>query len=248
MQGIRDRLFRRKTQQVIQKEPEEGYDLWAKNYDRQPGNLMLDFDEEIFTTLLDKIDLKDKRVGDIGCGTGRHWNKLFAKDPASLQGFDVSAGMLHRLKEKFPLAGISLIKDTGFKNVSDASFDVIISTLTIAHIKNIEEAIGAWCRTLEPGGEMIITDFHPAALALGGKRTFKNDEELISIINYIHPVETIKNVCFKCGLHVIAEEERVIDERVKHYYQRQRAMHVYRQFTGVPMIYGIYLKRANGTD
>ncbi|HSU49900.1 MAG TPA: class I SAM-dependent methyltransferase [Segetibacter sp.] len=246
MTGIVEKLFHKKPQPLLQKEPEEGYNLWAKNYDKQPGNLMLDFDEQVFTVLLDKVGVKDKTVADIGCGTGRHWSKIFNRNPASLHGFDVSAGMLLKLKEKFPKAETSLIKDDRFQNVEDGSFDVIISTLTIAHIKNIEQAIQAWARILKPAGELIITDFHPVALASGGKRTFKNKDEVISITNYIHSIGRIKEICFSCGMTTVAEEERVIDEAVKHYYQRQGAMHIYNQFKGVPMLYGIYLKRING--
>jgi ubiquinone/menaquinone biosynthesis C-methylase UbiE len=246
--SIIQKLFKTKAPPLLQKEPTEGYDLWSENYDSQPGNLMLDFDEEVFTSLLDKVDLQGKSVADIGCGTGRHWSKIFAKTPASLEGFDVSTGMLHRLQEKFPSAGISKIKDDRFQNVNDATFDVIISTLTVAHIRNIEEAIQSWCRILKPKGEFIITDFHPVALGSGGKRTFKNNKQSISITNYVHPVATIKKICFNYGLTLIAEEERIIDETVRHYYQQQHATHVYEKFQGVPMIYGLYLKRTNGPE
>lgn len=51
----------------------EAYDIWSGSYDLQPGNLMLDLDEKIFTSLLKNIDLAEKEIADIGCGTGRHW-------------------------------------------------------------------------------------------------------------------------------------------------------------------------------
>src|ERR1700739_4463189 len=70
----------------------EAYNLWALNYDVQPGNLMLDLDEILFSKLLAAIDIKNKAVADIGCGTGRHWDKILRGGPASLAGFDVSPG------------------------------------------------------------------------------------------------------------------------------------------------------------
>ena len=45
--------------------------------------------------------------------------------------------------------------------LKNESCDCIISTLTIAHIQNAEEAITEWNRVLKPGGQMIITDYHP---------------------------------------------------------------------------------------
>jgi ubiquinone/menaquinone biosynthesis C-methylase UbiE len=245
VRAIVDKLFNKRRQQFVQKDAVEGYDTWAESYDCQPGNLMLDFDEDVFTTLLSKVDLKGKVVADIGCGTGRNWNKIYAKGPAFLTGFDVSQGMLDQLKAKFPGATVSKITSNGFQEITAGSFDFIISTLTVAHIEDMREAIETWCRMLTITGEMIITDFHPVALAKGGRRTFKNRGEVISITNYVHPIQTIKQICFENGMTAIAEEERVIDETVKHYFQLQHAMHVYKQFEGVPMIYGLYLKRSN---
>jgi ubiquinone/menaquinone biosynthesis C-methylase UbiE len=53
--------------------PKEAYDIWSESYDLQPGNLMLDLDERIFSGLIEHIDFYNKTVADIGCGTGRHW-------------------------------------------------------------------------------------------------------------------------------------------------------------------------------
>ena len=62
----------------------EAYNIWAENYDSQPGNLMLDLDEQVFSELLTNTPIKNKHVADIGCGTGRHWNRIFGGVPATL--------------------------------------------------------------------------------------------------------------------------------------------------------------------
>src|SRR6185437_14798281 len=99
---------------VKEKDVVEAYDLWAENYDSQPGNLMLDLDEIVFSGLLDDVDIKNRRVADIGCGTGRHWARILQKDPESLTGFDVSTGMLNKLNQKFPEAKTHVITDNNF--------------------------------------------------------------------------------------------------------------------------------------
>jgi ubiquinone/menaquinone biosynthesis C-methylase UbiE len=71
-------------------DPRKAYDLWAGGYDSQPGNLMLDLDEKVFSELLDPLTLKGVVVADIGCGTGRHWAKLLEKQPSRIVGFDVA--------------------------------------------------------------------------------------------------------------------------------------------------------------
>jgi ubiquinone/menaquinone biosynthesis C-methylase UbiE len=228
---------------VAEKGSAEAYDLWSSSYDAQPGNLMLDLDEALFTKLLSNIDLRNKTVADIGCGTGRHWNMLLAKQPLSLTGFDVSEGMLKKLKEKFPQANVCRISDDLFNNVPDAPYDIIVSTLTVAHIEDIGKALNAWCRLLKPKAEIIITDFHPKMLAFGGKRTFSHNSHRMAVKNYVYHIHTIKSILHENGFSVAAEEEFSVDETMKHYYEDQNALPVYEQYKGFPVIYGIHFRR-----
>lgn len=228
-----------------EKGSEEAYDLWSENYDSQPGNLMLDLDEQVFSGLLKGIVLKNKRVADIGCGTGRHWAKIMKQEPLNLTGFDVSAGMLNRLQEKFPEATVSKITDNLFSATADAAYDVILSTLTVAHIRDIEEALQAWSRILKEEGDLIITDFHPDALAFGGKRTFEHDKTQMAVRNFVHDVADIKRILAQYGFFVVEITERIVDEPVKHYYTAKNAMHVYEKFKDSKIIYGIHLRRGS---
>lgn len=233
---------------VPEKNSSDAYDLWSVNYDRQPGNLMLDLDEILFSKLLTAIDLENKNVADIGCGTGRHWDKILAKNPALLTGFDVSDGMLTRLKEKYPGAYAYKIRDDLFSAARNAPFDVILSTLTVAHIENLERALENWCNILKADAEIIITDFHPKMLAFGGKRTFKYQNRSLTVRNYVYPVETIKHVLRSNGFKIVREEEFKIDETSRSYYAEQNALPIYEQFKGFPVIYGIYSKRGDDPE
>jgi len=226
-------------------DPKEAYDLWAACYDRQPGNLMLDMDEELFSGLLNEAAIGGKVVADIGCGTGRHWKKIMEKRPARLIGYDVSKGMLGKLKEKFPTAETKVLKDDGLEELENNSFDLIISTLTIAHIPVIEKALREWRRVLKEKGEIIITDYHPEALTKGGNRTFKYEGKLLAVKNYIHPVEKIRLLARQLQFKELRFTERVIDDSVKGYYDKQKALSLFEQFRGVPIIYGIHLKKAD---
>jgi len=238
---IKDHVF---PSPVKEREVVEAYNLWSENYDSQPGNLMLDLDELLFSKLLNTIEIKNKDVADIGCGTGRHWAKILKGGPANLTGFDVSPGMLAKLKEKFPAAQTHTITDNNFSNIEDYTYDVIISTLTVAHIENIEEALEAWCRMLKYKGDIIITDFHPDALAFGGKRTFSHQKTQIAVRNFVHSTNIIREILLRNDLHLVSEDERKIDESVKHYYTEKNATLVYEKFKGFPIIYGMHFRRA----
>lgn len=245
LRKIKQRLFK---PEAIEKSSAEAYDLWSEDYDLQPGNLMLDLDEALFPKMVSQQIIDNKTVADIGCGTGRHWTKILRLNPLSLTGFDVSVGMLNKLQTKFPGADTHKIADDLLSNVHEASFDTIISTLTVAHIENIEQALQAWCRILKPVADVIITDFHPKLLAFGGKRTFRHHNESLAVKNYVHDVNTIKEVLERNGFRLIAEQQISIDEMVKHYYQNQNALKVYEQFEGFPVIYGIHLRRGNDPE
>lgn len=239
---IRHRLFK---PAIVEKNSADAYDLWSEDYDAQPGNLMLDLDQVLFSKLLDIKFIHNKVVADIGCGTGRHWREIMQMQPASLSGYDVSEGMLHKLREKFPEADTYKITDEILSNTRDAAFDTIISTLTVAHIENIEQALSAWCRILGPEADVIITDFHPKMLAFGGRRTFRHRNERIVVKNYVHALSTIKHILNQNSFRVIREEEISIDETVRQYYADQNALSVFEQFKGFPVIYGIHLRRGD---
>lgn len=219
------------------------YNTWAQDYDNQPDNLMLALDEEVFTILLNDINLKNKIVADVGCGTGRHWKKLIDNHPKKVIGFDVSEGMLKMLQQKFPLAETYLLKNNTLEQLKNNSCDVIISTLTIAHIKNATHAITEWNRVLKPGGYIIITDFHPGALAKGGKRTFRHKNKTIAVTNYVHTIDKLQSIAGQLHLGVFRLVEKIIDETSKPYYEKQNALDVFEKWKGVPIIYGMCLKK-----
>jgi ubiquinone/menaquinone biosynthesis C-methylase UbiE len=224
------------------------YDAWSSFYDRQPDNLMLHLDGLLFSQLLRNISLENKMVVDIGCGTGRHWPAVYAAGPSALKGFDVSQGMLQQLQKKFPGADVQLLHDNTLAQLPAASVDCLISTLTIAHIENLAPAIAEWSNLIKPGGDIVITDFHPAMLAQGGKRSFTYQGKTWSVKNFVHPVETIIEQFRRQGVELVQKLERSVDESVRIFYEQQNALHVYNRFSGMPLIYGLHLTMQNAAD
>ncbi len=200
---------------AINKSPRDGYNLWAENYDDQEDNLMLALDEEVFSGLLNGIDVENKIIADVGCGTGRHWQKLLDKKPQKITGFDVSEGMLEILKQKFPVAETHLLKNNMLDQLKNNSCDIIISTLTIAHIKNVEEAMIEWNRVLKPGGQIIITDYHPWHWPKAGSALLVTRTKSLQLpITYIQ-LEKLTSLAGQLSLEVLRLNEKVIDESCK---------------------------------
>ncbi len=234
------RLFRHHTP------ARQAYDQWAPGYDDQPGNLMLALDQLVFSNVLRQTDLYNKNVVDIGCGTGRHWPLLLAQKPASLSGYDVSEGMLARLRLKYPAATLSRIQKDVLTAEADQSCDVLVSTLTIAHIPDARKAFREWARILRPGGDILLTDYHPDALAKGASRSFETGGKKITIRNHVHSLEDIQQWAARAGLSIVAQLEKNIDETARPYYAAQGALALYEQYKGTPIIYAMHLKKEYG--
>lgn len=239
-----------RTRKLFRKEvaPAEAYDKWAPTYDAQPDNLMLALDEQIFSRLLHHICCKDKMVVDIGCGTGRHWDKILSQHPCKLIGYDVSAGMLERLQHKYPQALTQLIIRDQILYAETLPAEVLICTLALAHIKKPNLAMQQWRRILKAGAEILLTDYHPETLALGGDRTFVYQGRSLAIKNYVHPIEKVKQYARENGFEILDFLESRIDPIVKPYYEKQGALGVYERFKGAGIIYGMHLRKKDATQ
>jgi ubiquinone/menaquinone biosynthesis C-methylase UbiE len=245
---IKNRLTEIRSGPFQETDPAAAYNLWSKSYDAQPGNLMLDFDSELFSRLSSGVIFKNKIIADVGCGTGRHWNELLSREPKQLIGYDVSAGMLEMLNQKFPGAQTRQIVNNKLDNMEDAGCDVIISTLTIAHIENFKQAFEEWNRALQPGGIIIITDYHPDALSRGADRTFVYQGNTIAIKNYVHTIKEISILASTLNYDILDFEEKCINDEVKHYYEKHNASGVFEKFKNVPIIYGMRLKKRDAAS
>lgn len=204
---------------------------------------MIALDQVIFPMLLRAIGVRDKVVIDVGCGTGRNWKLLSSLHPAQLRGYDVSRGMLNKLKTKHPDALVRLSEDHRLDATEDHSVDIIVSTLALAHFPDLHETFREWDRVLKPNGHILFTDYHPEALLHGGTITFEQGRGPVQIRHHIHTLTEIRNRAQELGWLEQAFTERRIDAAVKHFYEQQSALALYEKFRNKPIIYGIHFRK-----
>lgn len=239
---IKNRLKKKKP--VRRLSSRDAYGIWYAFYDDQPDNTVLFLEEKLFSEMISNTDIKNRNILDFGCGTGRHWMEILDHKPLKLTGIDNSHEMTGKLKMKFKDAEVFVSETISPEVFEDSAFDIIISTLTIGHIKNIDQYFQDWNRILKAGGEILITDFHPAAFSAGMKRSFPHKDEVIEVENYLYDIEYLKKIFSELKWEVISIFEKKIDDDVRHLFEKQNFMTAYDRFFGTPLISGIHLKKS----
>ena len=125
-------------------------------------------EEIVVNSLLRNIEYND--VLDTASGTGRYALRL-AADGKKVTATDQSIEMLKIAKEKAEKTGLKInFREEGLAEVNsaDASFDLVLCMLALAHVKEIDQPCRELVRVLRPGGFLIISDIHPNIQAAWG--------------------------------------------------------------------------------
>ena len=139
------------------------FDQEATNWDQVPGRVKVARD--IAQNMIREITLtSDMDVLDFGCGTGL---LTFALQPfvRSITGVDSSQGMLDVFKTKIKEYNLNNIKaeyiDLDKGDVMTGVYHLIVSSMTLHHIKNITPLLKQFYSILLPSGQLAIADLEP---------------------------------------------------------------------------------------
>ncbi|MCP4604150.1 MAG: methyltransferase domain-containing protein [Proteobacteria bacterium] len=132
------------------KQIKEYYDDFSTWYERERHHG--------YHAMLDRLELEvltplavDKDVLEVGAGTGLLMQGL-AQTARRLVGLDISAGMLGAASKRgFEVAQGSAV-DLPFES---EQFDLAYSFKVLAHVPDIEKALGEMARVLKPGGYLV---------------------------------------------------------------------------------------------
>ncbi len=180
----RSRWFQR-LKRLLRRGPEtlsalDAYALWAASYPPHAHNRLMEIEQAAMLALMP--DLRGRDVLDLACGTGRYSRIALQGGARRVVGADFSPPMLRAgRKATSPSDPLSAGREGGSVQASmmvlpfaDASFDVIICGLATGHLPPaaMRQAIAEMARALRPGGDALISDFHPSLYLGGGRRTF----------------------------------------------------------------------------
>ncbi len=181
----------------------DGYARWAASYDETPNPLIL-LEEP---AVRKRIDARPAgRALDAACGTGRHTAYLSERGH-QVVGVDLSEAMLaeaekHGIDAEFKVGELTQLP------LEDESVDLVVCALALSHCADLRPAIEELARVLAPGGRMILSDFHPLMIQIGGSALFVDGEGNPACVrSYAHLVSSYIRAFSGVGLQIVACEE-----------------------------------------
>lgn len=184
-----------------------GYARWAASY--APGrNPLIAVEEPRVAELLARLPIT--AALDAGAGTGRHALAL-ARQGIPVVALDQSPEMLVAVdraarEEQLPVTTIVASLDRPLP-LPDERFDLVICALVLTHVAELAGAIGEFGRVLRPGGYLLVTDFHPAAVARGWRTDCHRPGVSYLLPNAAHTRDGYLQTFVAAGFGI----ERVID-------------------------------------
>jgi malonyl-CoA O-methyltransferase len=184
----------------------ENYNLWCDFYD-QDNNPTRDLDHLVIRKLIQQF--KNKKIIEIGCGTGKN-TVLLSEVAAQVLAIDFSEGMIEKARIKmrdkknveFEFADI-----TEKWPCKDNYYDVVMCSLVLEHIENIYLIFSEASRVLIEAGEFFINEFHPFRQYQGKKAYFQKNGKKIELEYFVHDVSEFINSGLKNNFELRRMEE-----------------------------------------
>lgn len=184
---------------------EKAYDIWAEQYDTN-NNRTRDLDIKATKQTLSKYSFNS--VLELGCGTGKNTQWLLTKASYVL-GIDFSKEMLKIAKEKinderFEYKKADINNKWGIKN---KNFDLITSSLTLEHIRNLNHIFTQAHTQLKDNGLFFLCELHPFKQYKGTKAQYETINGTEELEVYTHHTSEYIECAKKNGFKLIEINE-----------------------------------------
>jgi SAM-dependent methyltransferase len=116
------------------------------------------------------------RLLEVGCGPGRLSTLLASRFGLDVTGLDLDPAMIERARTNAEHSGHGggrrpsfLVGDASSLAFPDASFDVVVSTLSMHHWTDATAGLNEIGRVLRPNGRALVWDFRGGSVPLHGR-------------------------------------------------------------------------------
>ena len=169
-------------------------------------NKTRDVEARAFRELLSKINFSD--VIELGCGTGKNTEWLVEK-AVNVIAVDFSEKMLNLAKNKISKSNIEFVAADISKpwNFTDKKADLIISSLILEHVENIEFVFHEASRHLKTKGWFYVGELHPFKQYEGTKARFESGSGTVTLECYTHHASDYMTAATKNQLSCVSLTE-----------------------------------------
>lgn len=150
---------------MASKDNESYYDEFAHWYENQRHEGYHAFIDRLESDLILPLS-PGKDVLEVGCGTGLILQRV---EPVARRavGIDLSDGMLEHARRR----GLEVYKsDVCSLPFDDEAFDVVYSFKVLAHVEDIDTALGEMSRVTRQGGKLVLEFYNKRSLRFAAKR------------------------------------------------------------------------------
>ena len=184
---------------------ENAYNIWAHQYDTNV-NRTRDLDKKCTIETLNNLVFKN--VLELGCGTGKNTELLLNK-AEKIIGLDFSQEMLNKAEEKISDKRVTFKKADLTKDwkIENNFADLITSSLTLEHIKNLDHIFSQANQKLNKNGLFFISELHPFKQYLGSKAQYETESGTKELEVYIHHISEYIDNAESNGLKFVEMKE-----------------------------------------
>ena len=212
--------------------PLEAYRRWAPSWESDPSPIVALETRYLMPWL---ADLAGRHFVDLSCGSGR-WLVHARAQGATVFGADLCREMLLEARKKPGLAACLAMADTCRLPFADRSADVAVCALSLGHMAPIEDAVGELARIVRPGGQLMISDFHPGAIERGWRRTFRHGGQSWEIETHPYSPAFLAQCASRCGLILEELLEPCFGEPERDIFERAGKPELFEQARDIPAI------------
>jgi len=218
----------------------EGYERWAPIYDSSPNPLLACEDRHLLPLL---VDLGNKRILDLACGTGRWLERIMAREGPRGVGIDCSAAMLRVAGRKGTIIGRLAQGDCECLPFRTAIFDLAICSFALGHIRDLESMTRELARVTKPGGDVFLSDLHPEAYARGWRVGFRDDRTAVQIEMLPRVREEIVQAFDANGFECLAHLPLRLGDPEKAIFARAGKVHAFQEACQIPAVLLCHFRR-----
>jgi len=210
----------------------EAYRLWAPVYDRE--NAVTSLEDRLVRAVSPRA--AGRALLDAGCGTGRRL-PTGARSPRLAVGVDLVPAMLRRSLTRARRGPLLACADARSLPLRAARFDLLWLRFVTGHLRDLEEVYRELRRVASTGARLVVSDFHPAAVAAGHRRTFRDSlGRVLAVEHHAHGVTDHERAARAAGWvrELMLEAPAGLPERP--YYVRAGRLEQFERERALPLV------------